>query len=78
MSAVAALEGPDEALMVERLQRFRAAIAGRSDRGSDRGMEDDVVRADAALAEVDDYFRRVLRAVPPSRAYLDELAARPA
>jgi len=32
----------------------------------------------AALAEVDEYFRRALRAVPSIAAYLDEIAARPA
>ena len=78
MSAVAALDGPDEALMVERLQRFRRSIAGGD---SSVGVIDDAdlstTRA-AAFAEVDDYFRRVLRAVPSIAAYLDELAARPA
>ncbi|MBX3031411.1 MAG: hypothetical protein KF809_14790 [Chloroflexi bacterium] len=96
MSAVAALDGPDEALMVDRLRRFRALVAG--DEVVDGSPEGDVglvpaasvevpmaldwsVMHDArsdALRDVDDYFRRVLRAVPSIADYLDEIAARPA
>jgi len=77
MSAVAALDGPDEALMVSRLQGFRRAVAGQ-DPAVGSGGEDMSVARTAALTEVDDYFRRVLRAVPSIAAYMDELAARPA
>jgi hypothetical protein len=83
MSAIAALEGPDEALMVERLQRFRASVSRAAGGPPDEAAmtsgttEMEVARA-AALAEVDDYFRRALRAVPSIAAYLDEIAARPA
>ncbi len=84
MSAIAALDGPDEALMVERLQRFRAAVAAGGDEGAEGGGTTLPDAADmasaraAALAEVDAYFRRVLRAVPSIADYLDEVAARPA
>ncbi len=82
MSAIAALDGPDEALMVERLQRFRASVGGAGDgvagtTGDSATTEMETART-AALAEVDDYFRRALRAVPSIAAYLDEIAARPA
>ena len=83
MSAIAALDGPDEALMVERLQRFRASVGGAAAMVSPgpprtaRRRRWTTART-AALAEVDDYFRRALRAVPTIAAYLDELAARPA
>jgi hypothetical protein len=78
MSAVAALDGPDEALMVERLERFRRSVAGEDGPNGVVDDEDMSTARAAALAEVDDYFRRVLRAVPSIAAYLDELAARPA
>lgn len=113
MSAIEALDGPDEALMVDRLRRFRALVAGdeaaddeaidgealvagsapgtpsggpasalgtpsggRSSADLDWSVMDDA-RSDA-LRDVDDYFRRVLRAVPSIADYLDEIAARPA
>ena len=78
MSAIVALDGPDEALMVERLQRFRRSIAGDERGQAELDGEDMSAARAAAMAEVDDYFRRVLRAVPSIAAYMDELAARPA
>jgi len=78
MSAVAALDGPDEALMVERLQRFRRSIADEDGTLGPVDEQDMSTAREAALAEVDGYFRRVMRAVPSIAAYLDELAARPA
>jgi len=78
MSAVAALDGPDEALMVERLQRFRRSIVGEDGTLGPVDEQDMSTAREAALAEVDGYFRRVMRAVPSIAAYLDELAARPA
>ncbi len=83
MSAVAALDGPDEALMVERLRRFRELVAS-SNGSTDEGApvsDDWSVAYEArveALAGVDAYFRRVLRAVPSIADYLDAIAARPA
>lgn len=73
VSAVAALDGPEEAQMVDRLSRFREALAdGDADRVS---LVDESRRA--ALDQVDRYFRRILRAVPSIAAYLDEIASRP-
>jgi hypothetical protein len=74
VSAVAALDGPEEALMVERLARFREALAeGQSGHQAlvDQSRDD-------ALQQVDGFFRRTLRAVPSIDAYLDEIASRPA
>ena len=76
MSAVSALDGPDEAVMVDRLRRFRVAIAGGSDGAATSGLVDE--SREEALEQVDDYFRRVLRAVPSIASYLDEIASRPA
>lgn len=74
VSAIAALDGPEEAVMVERLSRFRDALAeGHADHQA-------IVDAsrDEALEQVDAFFRRTLRAVPSIDAYLDEIASRPA
>jgi hypothetical protein len=76
MSAVAALEGPDEALMVDRLRRYREDLASGTD-GDDVVELVDESRRDA-LDQVDGYFRRVLRGVPSIATYLDEIASRPA
>lgn len=73
VSAVSALDGPEEAVMVDRLARFREALA---DGDPDRLALVDESRREA-LAQVDGYFRRTLRAVPSIDAYLDEIAARP-
>ena len=75
ISAVSALEGRDEAEMVARLSRLRAAIVARSAQ-LERASDIDDARA-LAMAAVNDYFRRVLRIVPTIAAYLDEIAARP-
>ena len=69
--------------MVERLQRFRASVGGAPGDGvagatADSATTEMETARTAALAEVDDYFRRALRAVPSIAAYLDEIAARPA
>lgn len=75
MSAVSALEGRDEAEMVARLSRLRAAIVARAAAAE---READVADArDAAMGAVNDYFRRVLEIVPTIKAYLDEIASRP-
>jgi hypothetical protein len=74
VSAIAALDGPEEALMVERLSRFREALVD-----GDAAHQDLVDESrDEALGQVDDFFRRTLRAVPSIDAYLDEIASRPA
>jgi len=74
VASIDALEGRAEAEMVARLNRLRAAIVERSDADA-RGAEVDAARA-AAMAAVNDDFRRALELVPTIVAYLDELAAR--
>ena len=75
VASIDALEGKDEAEMVARLNRLRAAIVERADAAA-RGAEVDGARL-AAMTAVNDYFRRALHLVPTIVAYLDELAARP-
>jgi hypothetical protein len=61
--------------MVARLNRLRAAIVERHDAAS---REAEVTQArHAAMASVNDYFRRALRLVPTIAAYLDDLALHP-
>jgi hypothetical protein len=73
MSAIAALDGREEAEMVRHLLGVRSNLLGR--RGSaDRSAEVDEVTLDA-LRAVNDYFERRLTAVPSIRAYLDDLVA---
>lgn len=73
MSAVAALDGRAEVEMVRRLLRLRDAVSAREQASA---MADDVeeVQADA-MAAVNEYFKRVLEAVPAIKQYLDEIAA---
>jgi hypothetical protein len=74
MSAIAALDGTDEAIMVARLGRLREAIASHVESVSrDEDMEE--ARA-AAMDAVNDYFRRALEAVPSIKEYLDGLSVR--
>jgi hypothetical protein len=74
MSAIQALDGPDEAEMVGHLLKLRNSLqaheshAARSDEMS--GIQD------AALGAVNDYFERALRSVPEIEAYLEEIARR--
>jgi len=73
MSAVAALDGPEEANMVRSLTVVRANLlagGGSAGRATDVGLV-----KDEALRAVNDYFERRLRAVPTIAAYLDEVAA---
>jgi hypothetical protein len=74
VSAIAALDGPEEALMVDRLTRFREALAD-GDPGHQALVDES---RDEALEQVDAFFRRTLRAVPSIDGYLDEIASRPA
>ncbi|MCC6619367.1 MAG: hypothetical protein IT341_10075, partial [Chloroflexi bacterium] len=73
MSAVAALDGPSEAKMVQQLLRVRDAV-GRQAAESSYDADLEAARTDA-MAEVDAYFKRALRAVPSIATYLDEVAA---
>jgi hypothetical protein len=76
MSAIAALDGPDEAQMVSHLLAVRNNLLGR--RGSaDRTGEVHLV-TDEALQSINEYFERRLRAVPTIAAYMDDLVARAA
>ncbi|MGH2446072.1 MAG: hypothetical protein ACRDGD_08550 [Candidatus Limnocylindria bacterium] len=72
MSAIAALEGRAEAEMVRRLLDLRDTISRRADAAS-RDDDIDTIQDDA-MAAVDEYFKRVLTAVPTIRAYLDSVA----
>ena len=65
MSAVSALDGPDETEMVARLLAT-----------SDGRAADVVDVKDRALSAVNDYFERRLTAIPSIAAYMDELRAR--
>ena len=69
-----ALEDPAEGEMVRRLLQLRDAITGRTEHDASRAESIAGVREDA-LRAVNDYFERVLSAVPTIRSYLDSVAA---
>lgn len=72
MSAIAALEGRAETEMVRRLLRLRDALSRRADAAE---RSDDIASMQAdAMAEVNEYFKRVLTSVPSIQAYLDGVA----
>jgi hypothetical protein len=74
MSAIQALDGPEEAVMVGHLLKLRNSIQSR---GTEADREVDMTDIqDAALKSVNDYFERALRSVPEIDAYLKEIAAR--
>jgi hypothetical protein len=74
MSAIAALEGPAEGEMVQRLLQLRDALTERDD--TDRSRSESIAGVrDDAMREVNAYFERVLKAVPSIRTYLDGVAA---
>jgi hypothetical protein len=75
MSAIQALDGPQESEMVGHLLRLRDSLRAREARDA-RAAELTGVQG-AALDAVNAYFERMLRAVPEIDAYLGELAARP-
>jgi hypothetical protein len=74
MSAIQALDGPQEAQMVGHLLSLRNSLqahethAGRTDEMT--GIQD------AALGAVNDYFERALRSVPEIDAYIVDIAKR--
>jgi len=72
MSAIKALDGPEEAEVVSKLLVLRDRVSGRlpldTKEEADRLIEE-------ALAAVNEYFRRRLVAVPEIAAYLDKVAA---
>jgi hypothetical protein len=74
MSAIQALDGPDEAVMVGHLLRLRDSV-GKRGKESDRSVDMAGIQ-DAALAAVNTYFERALRSVPEIDAYLKEIVER--
>jgi hypothetical protein len=75
MSAIAALEGRAESEMVRRLLRLRDAVSRRAE-AEPRARADDIVGVrDEALRAVNEYFERVLKAIPSIQEYLDSVAA---
>jgi hypothetical protein len=75
MSAISALEGEAESQVVAHLLRLRDNLREHGDAAA-RQADIAGVR-DAAMGAVNDYFKRVLTAVPGIKSYLDEMAQRP-
>jgi hypothetical protein len=73
MSAISALEGPEEAEVVAQLLRFRDELSGRSK--GDRSVQVDALHT-GTMTTVNEYFRRRLVALPGIATYLDEIAAK--
>jgi len=73
MSAIAALEGRTEAEMVRRLLRLRDVLGGRT--GAAHPSADISSARSDAMQAVNDYFERVLNAVPTIRSYIEGVAA---
>ena len=74
MSAIQALDGPDEAEMVAHLLKLRNSLQARE---SHAERSDDMSGIqDAALDAVNAYFDRALRSVPEIEAYLQDVARR--
>jgi len=74
MSAIQALDGPEEAKMVAHLLSLRNSLQAKESHAQ-RTDEMSGIQ-DAALAAVNDYFERALRSVPEIEAYLHDIAAR--
>jgi hypothetical protein len=74
MSAIQALDGPEEAEMVGHLLKLRNSIQKH---GVEADRAEDMADVQtAALKAVNDYFERALRSVPEIDAYLKEIVAR--
>jgi hypothetical protein len=74
MSAIQALDGPEEAEMVGHLLKLRNSIQKR---GAEADRAEDMADVQgAAMKAVNDYFERALRSVPEIDAYLKEIVAR--
>jgi hypothetical protein len=71
MSAIGALDGPQEAVVVSRLLRLRDQLSGRLSTDRSEGVED--LRQET-METVNDYFHQRLSALPAISAYLDGLA----
>jgi hypothetical protein len=74
MSAIQALDGPQEAEMVGHLLRLRNSLQAR-EAHADRADEMSGIQG-AALTAVNDYFERALKAVPEIAAYLEDVKRR--
>jgi hypothetical protein len=72
MSAINAMEGPQEAQIVAQLLRLRDELSGRKQ--GDRGAEVEALRVETMDA-VNDYFHKRLVALPEIADYLDKIAA---
>ncbi|MEP7159296.1 MAG: hypothetical protein ABI797_07695, partial [Chloroflexota bacterium] len=72
ISAIQALDGPDEAKVVTQLLRFRDELSGRTTSG--RSDEVEALRSET-MGAVNDYFHRRLIALPTIAEYLDKVAA---
>ena len=72
ISAIQALDGPDEAKVVTQLLRFRDELSGRTTTG--RSDEVEALRSETMDA-VNDYFHRRLIALPAIAEFLDKVAA---
>jgi hypothetical protein len=70
MSAISALEGPQEAVVVAHLLKLRDQLSGRTE-----GSRDDDVSGvrEATMSAVNDYFRERLVAVPAISEYIERL-----
>ena len=74
MSAIQALDGPEEAQMVAHLLSLRNSLQARE---SHEGRTDEMEGIQsAALGAVNSYFERALRSVPEIEAYLQDVARR--
>ena len=74
MSAIQALDGPEEAQMVAHLLSLRNSLQARESH-AERSDEMAGIQ-DAALKSVNDYFERALRSIPEIEAYLQDIAVR--
>ena len=74
MSAIQALEGPEEAEMVGHLLKLRDSVQKRG-KGEDRAADMSGI-SNAAMKAVNDYFEKALRSIPEIDTYLNEIVAR--
>ena len=74
MSAIQALDGPEEATMVGHLLSLRNSLQAHESH-AERSDEMTGIQ-DAALTSVNAYFERALRSVPEIETYLEGIAAR--
>ena len=72
MSAINALEGPEEAQVVAKLLVLRDRVSGRAPLNPG---EEAQVLIDEAMAAVNEYFHKRLIALPEISEYLDKIAA---